>query len=218
MKAFATRWQAPAYGKRMLWLAGGLAGTMLSAAPAMAGGFYLQDQSTKASGRAFSGEVADQGAESLWWNPASIGGLEGGSAAISVTAILPRADVSNVNTLIVRPGQAPAPVGGDQTTHNPINNGVLPSGSIAHGIGSHLSLGLAITAPYNFTTEYSPTSWARYTAMTTRLRTIDIQPSIAAELAPASASARRSMSSGPPPISAMPCPISRRCCPMAVRR
>jgi long-chain fatty acid transport protein len=184
MKAFATRWQAPAYGKRMLWLAGGLAGTMLSAAPAMAGGFYLQDQSTKASGRAFSGEVADQGAESLWWNPASIGGLEGGSAAISVTAILPRADVSNVNTLIVRPGQAPAPVGGDQTTHNPINNGVLPSGSIAHGIGSHLSLGLAITAPYNFTTEYSPTSWARYTAMTTRLRTIDIQPSIAAELAP----------------------------------
>jgi long-chain fatty acid transport protein len=166
-------------------LAGGvaLAGAVM-AVPAMAGGFYLQDQSTKASGRAFSGEVADQGAESLWWNPASIGGLEGGSAAISVTAILPRADVANTGTLIVRPGQAPAPVGGDQIAHNPINNGVLPSGAIAHGIGSHLSVGLAITAPYNFTTQYSTSSWSRYSALTTRLRTVDIQPSLAVELAP----------------------------------
>ncbi len=184
MKAFATRRRKPTSDNRRLLLAGSLVGTMLGATPALAGGFYLQDQSTKASGRAFSGEVADQGAESLWWNPASIGGLEGGSAAISVTAILPRADVTNTGTLIVRPGQAPAAVGGDQTTHNPINNGVLPSGAIAHGIGSHLSLGLSITAPYNFTTQYSTTSWARYTAMTTRLRTIDIQPSIAAEVAP----------------------------------
>jgi len=160
-----------------------LAGAM-AATPAMAGGFYLQDQSTKASGRAFSGEVADQGAESLWWNPAAIGGLTGGSAAISVTAILPRADVTNTGTLIVRPGQAPAAVGGDQTTHNPINNGVVPSGSIAHSIGHGVALGLAITAPFNFTTQYPASSWSRYSALTTRLRTIDIQPTAAIELTP----------------------------------
>lgn len=170
---------------KMRLLAGSVAlAGALSAVPAMAGGFYLQDQSTKASGRAFSGEVADQGAESLWWNPAAIGGLQGGSAAISVTAILPRADVTNTGTLIVRPGQAPAPVGGDQTTSNPINNGVVPSGSIAHSIGHGVALGLAITAPYNFTTQYPATSWARYSALTTRLRTIDIQPTVAVELMP----------------------------------
>jgi long-chain fatty acid transport protein len=156
----------------------------LGAAPAMAGGFYLQDQSAKATGRAYSGEVADQGAESLWWNPAAIGGLDGGSAAISVTAILPRADVSDIGTLIVRPGQAPAPVGGDPVTHNPINNGVFPSGSIAHSLGHNIAVGLAITAPFDFTTQYPATSWARYTALTTRLRTFDIQPSVAVQLAP----------------------------------
>lgn len=161
-----------------------IVGMALGAAPAMAGGFYLQDQSTKASGRAFSGEVADQGAESLWWNPAAIGGLTGGSAAISATAILPRADVTNVNTLIIRPGGTPTPVGGDQTTGNPINNGVVPSGSIAHSVGHGLAVGLAITAPYNFTTQYPASSWSRYSALTTRLRTIDIQPSVAFELAP----------------------------------
>lgn len=167
-------------------LAGGvaMAGMMIGAVPATAGGFYLQDQSTKASGRAFSGEVADQGAESIWWNPAAIGGLVGGSGAISATAILPRADATNVGTIIVRPGQAPAAVGGDQTTHNPIHDGVVPSGSIAHGIGHGVAVGLAITAPYNFTTEYSASSWSRYSALTTRLRTIDIQPTIAAELMP----------------------------------
>ena len=39
---------------------------------AAAASFYLQDQSVKGLGRAYSGEVADQGAESLWWNPAAI--------------------------------------------------------------------------------------------------------------------------------------------------
>lgn len=167
-------------------LTGGVAvaSILLGAAPALAGGFYLQDQSAKGTGRAYSGEVADQGAESLWWNPAAIGGLDGGSAAISATGILPRADVANVNTLIIRPGQAPAPVGGDPDTRNPINNGVVPTGSIAHSLGHHVAVGLAITAPFNFTTQYLATSWARYTALTTRLRTFDIQPSAAIELAP----------------------------------
>jgi long-chain fatty acid transport protein len=64
--------------RKALGIATLLAGTAGLASPALAGGFYLQDQSTKASGRAFSGEVADTGAESLWWNPASIAGMTGG--------------------------------------------------------------------------------------------------------------------------------------------
>jgi long-chain fatty acid transport protein len=169
---------------RLLTTSVAITGILLGAVPAMAGGFYLQDQSAKGTGRAYSGEVADQGAESLWWNPAAIGGLEGGSAAISATAILPKADVSDVSTLIIRPGQAPAPVGGDPVTHDPINNGVVPTGSIAHSLGHSIAVGLAITAPFNFTTQYPTTSWARYTALTTRLRTFDIQPSVAVQLAP----------------------------------
>lgn len=146
---------------------------------AHAGGFYLQEQSAKAAGRAFSGEVADQGAESLWWNPAAIGGLEGLSSYMGASAILPNGDIDNINTLIVRPGQTPAAVGGSQTAHNPVNKGVVPSGAIAYGLNSKIALGLAVTAPYNFTTDYSADSWARYTADRTKVRTIDIQPSIA---------------------------------------
>ena len=34
---------------------------------AHAAAFYLQDQSVRGLGRAYSGEVADTGVESLWW-------------------------------------------------------------------------------------------------------------------------------------------------------
>lgn len=149
-------------------------------APASAAAFYLQEQSIRGAGRAFSGEAADQGAASLWWNPAAIGGTPGGDVYIGGSAILPRGKVSNAGTVIVRPGQQPAGVGGaEQVSRNPISNGYLPSGGIAYTIAPHVALGLAVTAPYDFTTNYHSDSWARYTADKTLLRTVDLQPSLA---------------------------------------
>ena len=146
---------------------------------AHAGAFYLQEQSVKAEGRAFSGEVADQGASSLWWNPASIGGLVGGDSAIGFSAILPSATVANTGSMIVYPGQGPTPIGGVQSIKNPINDGYLPSGSIAYGLNKYVAVGLSLTAPYSFTTDYADGTWVSYAAGKTRLRTYDIQPSIA---------------------------------------
>jgi long-chain fatty acid transport protein len=159
-------------------LAGGIASSANAAA------FYLQEQSVKGAGRAFSGEVADQGAASLWWNPAATGGMTGGDASLGVSEIMPRGDVHNNGTLIVRPGQAPAAVGGNPDSHNPIDNGTLPSGAVAYAITPQLSLGFAVTSPFSFTTNYDADSWARYTADKTSLRTIDLQPSIAYQITP----------------------------------
>jgi len=161
--------------------AGALAIGMAASASAQA--FYLQEQSVRGQGRAFSGEAADTGVDSLWWNPASIGGMEGGEASIHASAILPRGKVVDKGTVIVRPAQAPALVGGDPRAKNPINNGVLPSGAVAYGMG-RVAVGLAVSAPYNFTTDYDSDSWARYTADKTKLRTFDIQPSVAVMVTP----------------------------------
>jgi Long-chain fatty acid transport protein len=165
-----------------------LSGTASAAAFGFAGAahaqaFYLQEQSVRAQGRAFSGEAADTGVESIWWNPAAIAGMEGGEAAVHASVILPRGKVSDEGTVIVRPMQAPAGVGGNPVSRNPISNGVLPSGSIAYGFGK-VAVGLAVTSPFSFTTNYPSDSWARYTADKTKLRTIDIQPTVAVELAP----------------------------------
>jgi long-chain fatty acid transport protein len=150
-----------------------------SAANAQA--FYLQEQSVRAQGRAFSGEAADTGIDSIWWNPAAIGGTEGGEASIHASAIIPRGKVVDNGTVIVRPGQSPASVGGDPIEKNPIDKGVVPSGAVAYGFGK-VSVGLALSAPYNFTTNYAEDSWARYTADKTKLRTFDIQPTVAVML------------------------------------
>ncbi len=166
-----------AAGSALLTLAG-FAGT------ANAQAFYLQEQSARGAGRAFSGEAADTGADSLWWNPASIAGMDQAEVSIHAAAILPRGDVSDRGTVIARPGQPAAPVGGDAVTHNPINNGVLPSGAIAIPITDRMAFGLAVTSPFSFTTDYPASSWARYSADKTRLRTIDIQPSVAVALTP----------------------------------
>lgn len=149
---------------------------------ASAQAFYLQEQSVRGQGRAFSGEAADTGVDSLWWNPASIAGMQGGEAAVRASAILPRGKVVDNGTVIVRPGQPGASVGGNPVAKNPIDNGYLPSGAIAYGFG-RVAVGLSLTAPYSFTTDYDADSWARYSADKTKLRTYDIQPSIAVELA-----------------------------------
>ncbi len=145
---------------------------------AQAAGFYLQEQSARGVGRAFSGEAADTGPESLWWNPAAIAGGER-SAYIGVAGIIPSGTVSDKGTIILRPGQAPASVGGEPVAHGPLQSGVLPSGAVALPLGDRFALGFAVTAPFDFTTQYDAQSWARYSALRTRLRTYDLQPSLA---------------------------------------
>ena len=155
------------------------ASALASAGAAHASAFYLQEQSIRASGRAYSGEAADQGAASLWWNPAAIAGNATSTLYGGASAILPKGNVNNVGTLIVRPAQAPAPVGGDQVSVNPLKKGFLPSGAVGWKLDDQWAIGLAITAPFSFMTNYKGSSWARYTADKTRLTTFDIQPSIA---------------------------------------
>lgn len=161
--------------------ASGMALGLAGAAHAQA--FYLQEQSVRAQGRAFSGEAADTGVDSMWWNPAAIGGLEGGQVSVHASVILPRGKTVDKGTVIVRPAQAAASVGGNPIQKNPIENGVLPSGAIAYGFGK-VAVGLTVTSPYSFTTDYAADSWARYTADRTKLRTIDLQPTIAVEVTP----------------------------------
>lgn len=180
--------------KKMIARSGMLFTTTAFAAVGMAGqahaaAFYLQEQSVKAVGRAFSGEVSEQGAQQMWWNPAAAGGITTMQGYFGVNPILPRGDSSNVNTRVVHPrlavpgvGVIPGaitPVGGAQNEHNPVNNGYLPTGGFAIPLTEHWAFGFTATSPYSFTTNYAADSWARYDADKTRLRTYDLQPVIA---------------------------------------
>ena len=89
---------------------GGLAVLMASvAAPAFAGSFYLQEQSVRGAGRAFSGEAADRGTGSMWWNPAAIA-RSGRELSFGMHAIRIDSEVKNAGSYVTYPGGANVPV------------------------------------------------------------------------------------------------------------
>lgn len=167
------------FDKRLLLFGTAAALVVTMPASAEAAGFYLQEQSVRGWGRANSGEVADQGAASLWWNPAAIAGATEREAVFGATGILPSGRVDDAGTLIDRPGVPPAPVGGLPQLRDPIVRGVAPHNAFALPISDRIALGLAVTAPFSFTSDYDPSGWQRYSAIRSRLLTLDFQPSVA---------------------------------------
>src|SRR5579875_1877284 len=91
---------------------GSALGVLAGAGQASAAGFYLEDQSTKASGRAFSGEASDLGSESLWFNPASIAGIQSNEISSGFTAILVDSTITNRGSSITYPFEPASPIGG----------------------------------------------------------------------------------------------------------
>lgn len=156
-----------------------LAGAVVLAGPATGAGFYLQEQSVKGLGRAYSGEAADVGAESLWWNPAAIAEVDGIEIYAGAHLVISDTDVSDLGSTIQRPGQAPAPVGGAPDARNPLRPGLVPNLDAAWRLNEHLALGLAVSAPFDFTTKYGADSFTRYEALTSRLVDLDVQPTLA---------------------------------------
>jgi long-chain fatty acid transport protein len=157
------------------------------AAPAYAAGFYVQEQSVRGVGRAFSGEAADSGVASLWWNPASIGQMpDRGEAYVGFNYINVHADVNDAGSTIQRvPAGLPRlPVGGGAAQRNPIDDGYLPNLGAAWKLNDRLAFGVSVNAPFNFVTRYPLNSWTRYQALKSDLFNIDIQPTLAWTPAP----------------------------------
>lgn len=146
---------------------------------AHAAGFYLQEQSAKQAGNAYSGTVTTKGADALWWNPAAIAGTTTKDLTFGLSYIDPKGNVDDTGSVIVRPGQSAASVGGNASAKNPISSGTLPDGAFSMPLNDRVAIGVSITSPFSFETNYDSNDWARYDADKTRLTTIDIQPVVA---------------------------------------
>jgi long-chain fatty acid transport protein len=93
--------------------------------------------------------------------------------------ILTQGTVHNEGSTITRPGQAPAPVGGQPEQFKPIEQAVVPNLAAAYRLTDQVVVGLSVTSPFDFTTKYDYNSFARYDALKSKLETIDIGPTIA---------------------------------------
>ena len=151
------------------------------AAPAMAGSFYVQEQSTRAQGRANAGVGADKGVQSLWWNPAAIAGTQR-EVYVGAHGLILDSDVDDRGSSLTYNVPVPGvglvsrtlPVNGDPHVHEVVESGIVPNFAVSMPIGDRFNVGLAVQAPYNFTTKYEPSDFARYDALTSELRSANV--------------------------------------------
>ena len=162
-----------------------LASALAGAGPAVAGGFYLQEQSPKEIGRAFSGgAAAPDDPSTIFFNPAGMTELEGvqistGGTLLFIDSV--QADQGSARTVAGQTGTVP--IGGSDGG-SPFHRVVpVPSFYASARIGdSPLWVGLGVSAPFGLKLDYAPDFFGRYDSLASDLKTYNIQPSAALKL------------------------------------
>lgn len=170
---------------RSYYIALGLSSALLAACPARAGGFYLQEQSPKEIGRAFSGAAASADDPStIFFNPGGMTELEGVQISTGGTLLFVDSRQMDQGSTRTIPGQtATAPISGNGGG-NPFD-GLVPIPSFyasAHVEGSPVWVGLGVSAPFGLKLEYGPGFFGRNDSLFSELRTYNVQPSLAVKL------------------------------------
>lgn len=146
---------------------------------ARAGAFLMQEQSAKASGRAFAGEAAiAEDASTIFYNPAGMTELAGTQFLAGGYMVKPEAKLSNRGSTVG--GGAIGGRGGDQGFD------AQPLGHFyaATPATEDLWLGLAVTVPFGLANKYKSDYFGRYDSIESRIIAVDVAPSVAYKINP----------------------------------
>lgn len=156
---------------------------LLAGAPALAGGFYLQEQSPMGVGRAFAGEAAAaDSAATIYFNPAGMTELEGTQVGAGVQLLNINARQTDLGSKRTGPGPLSVPTGGSDGG-NPFAKVVpVPVGYISHQVNDRLWVGLGFNAPFGLVVDYDDDFFGRYDSLRSELRTYNVQPTLAYKL------------------------------------
>jgi len=155
------------------WLAT-LAACMLSN-QVNAAGYGLIEQSTSAGGNAYAGGAASaEDASTIFQNPAGMTYLPDNELVIGAHAVLPSARFTNHGS---------STAFGTATNGNNGNDAgdlaFIPNLYFSKKITPDISIGLGANVPFGLKTEYDNHWVGRYQAITSELKTININPSVA---------------------------------------
>ena len=158
------------------------ASLLFAAAPSLAGGFFLQEQSPLDVGRAFAGSAAiGDSAATVWYNPAGMTRLPGANLEFGAHVLQVESHQSDRGTTRSGPGGAGSFVTGGNDGGNPFSQPVLiPAGYGSFQVGSsRLWLGLGISFPFGLKVVYDNDFFGRYDSLKSDLHDVNIQPSVA---------------------------------------
>lgn len=164
---------------RLLASAAALAALVAAPQDVYAAAFQLKENSALGLGTAFAGEgSAANTPATVFANPAGMTQLPGLQIATGLSGILPSLDFrGSARDAFGRPiSGATNREGGD--------GAVVPHAHVSYKVTPDLSVGLSLTSPFGLATYYGPGFVGRYHADKTDLKTININPAVAYQLAP----------------------------------
>ncbi len=152
----------------------GIAGA-LAMGQAQGAAFQLKENSAKALGRAFAGSTSGAGdASVVATNPAAMRRLDGRQFQADLSAISFSADFEGSGRYVGPTGAGSGmPIGGG----NGGDAGMIapvPAAYFHMPVGESAHLGVSLTAPFGFKTDYDRNWVGRYQAITTDLKAIDL--------------------------------------------
>lgn len=172
----------------------GVALTMLATSASFAAGFAVFEQSVKGLGSAFSNTAEAGDASAMFFNAAALGQLRGTQAMAAAHVIAPSARFTDGGSFLAPALTGGVPVASSLAATSVASDGdgsvsgLIPNFYIHHQLeqvlDGRLHLGLGVNAPFAIKTDYESGWVGRYHALTSSVRTTNINPSFAFELTP----------------------------------
>jgi long-chain fatty acid transport protein len=149
---------------------------LVLAGTAWGGGYEIQEHSARSLANAIAGRAAiAEDAVTVFHNPAGMTRLKGFSGVAGLHLILADVEFNDDNSTNWMGG----PLTGDDGDFTGTN--FVPALYITQELNSWLAVGLGVNAPFGLSTEYDDDWKGRYFALDTELKTMNINPGIAAK-------------------------------------
>ncbi len=147
----------------------------LAVSNASAAGFGIGEQSTSGTGMAYAGVAAGGSLSDMFWNPATLGEVNGFTYETDLTAVLPFVNVTSNAVPALAPAQNNGGVGLDA---------FVPASYAAYRVNQNIILGLGVNSPFGLATSYSPTSILALSGVASgsRIFSVDVNPDIAYQI------------------------------------
>lgn len=151
-----------------------------------ASGFQLVEQNASGLGNAYSGQAAGvKDASAVFFNPAALVNVPGKNFALSVSPIGVATDFTDAGSS--RPFLPPAtPISGTLGGNGGDAGGwiPIPNAYFSWQVTPHAWFGLGLNAPFGLKTEWDDGWVGRFHALKSEIKTYNVNPSVAFELAP----------------------------------
>ncbi len=145
----------------------------LVAAPALGGGFAIQENSGSGLGNAFAGgAAAAEDASTVWSNAAGMARLGSGQVAGALSLISPSMKFSNSASQAA----AQQPLGDEGG--NAGNLAFVPNMYLTYPIDPRWTLGLGVNAPFGLVSEYDSSWIGRFQGIKSEIKTYNLNPAV----------------------------------------